>query len=98
VKSLGPTLPRVIFSAATSTDVRRQPPLEGGCCGGLAVIGEKLSYLKQSVRVEIRWLHGPPSMAQTSSQRSIWVAECRTYGNEVRVLDLHHPESPLRAL
>lgn len=40
----------------TSTDGRRQPPFEGGLTGGLVEIGGKLSDLKQSVRVEIRWL------------------------------------------
>jgi hypothetical protein len=52
-----------------SSDVQRQPPFDGGLSGGLAVIGEKLSYLKQSVRVEIRWLHGPP-IFQFTRQRS----------------------------
>ena len=41
------------------TDRRIQPPLEGGITGGLVEIGAKLSDLKQSVRVAIRWLHGP---------------------------------------
>ena len=53
-------LSRFESSLRSSTDVRRQPPLEGGLTGGLVEIRAKLSDLKQSVRVAIRWLHGPP--------------------------------------
>jgi hypothetical protein len=44
-----------------STDGWKQPLLGRGLTGGLALISAELSDLKQSVRVEIRWLHGPPS-------------------------------------
>jgi hypothetical protein len=44
-----------------STDGCKQPLLRGGLIGGLVIIGAKLSDLKQSVRVAIRWLHGPPN-------------------------------------
>jgi hypothetical protein len=43
-----------------STNGWRQPLFRRGLTGGLALIGAKLSDLKQSVTVEIRWRHGPP--------------------------------------
>jgi len=46
------------------------PHFERGLCGGLAVVGANLSYLKQSVRVENRWLHGPPSNSIRGSPRT----------------------------
>ena len=57
---------RILF-APSSIDVRKQPTLGGGLCGGLGVILSLINELKQSLRIGIRWLHGPPSNRACSS-------------------------------
>jgi hypothetical protein len=54
------TRTKVESQGFSSSDARRLPRFGRGPCGGLAVISAILSDLKQSVRVDIRWLHGPP--------------------------------------